>query len=99
MPTKYRDSDPLLGGVLYAGGGGRDSTPVRGVPYEPAIIRLRGALAELRLSRFDSESWCWVCSQLFDRFAAFLRPRDRGGSNDDDDKPHETEALSNRIKG
>jgi hypothetical protein len=20
MPTKYRDSDPLLGGVLYAGG-------------------------------------------------------------------------------
>jgi hypothetical protein len=61
-----------LRAFLHSDPGGRDSTPVRGVPYEPAIIRLRGALAEPRLSRFDSESWCWVCSQLFDRFAAFL---------------------------
>jgi hypothetical protein len=41
--------------------GGRDLTPVRGVPYEPPV--LLGVSVEPRLSHFKSESWCWVRSQ------------------------------------
>ena len=40
--------------------GGRDSTPVRGVPYEPAV--LLGVSEEPRLSRwrcFDELLWLW----------------------------------------
>jgi hypothetical protein len=57
--SEYLASLPLfiiIPANLPPGVGGQDSTPVRGVPYEPAV--LLGVSAELSLSRFESKSWC-----------------------------------------
>ena len=62
-----------------------------GVPYEPAA--LLGVSAKPRLSHFDTESWCWVRSQP-DRAELYTE-----GLGDNDDKTHETEALSYRKEG
>jgi hypothetical protein len=71
--------------------GGRDSTPVRGVPYEPIAMLLPVEVSiEPSLSHFDTKSWCWVRSQPD---YAKLSTEELG---DDDDKLHETEALSYR---
>jgi hypothetical protein len=61
-------------------GGGRDSTPVRGVPYEP--------IALLRVYRAKIES-----NSSYAPGAVARRAMTSNRSSDDDDKIHETEAL------
>ena len=70
--------------------GGRDSTPVRGVLYEP--VALLGESAEPRLSRIR------IGVVMLGAFLGFLLDCDRYNrqpsfyqKNDDDDKSHETE--------
>ena len=76
--------------------GGQDSTPVRGVPYEPLVLY---SICRAKFESIRSESWCWVRSWSFCWLAGLAT-----GSllfyqkSDDDDKAHETEAFSIRIK-
>ena len=62
--TTHMDVNILNHAELRANAGGRDSAPVRGVPYEPAV--LLGASEEPRLSR-------WSC---FDELLRLWRSRD-----------------------